>query len=180
MKVLIQNCRVVSPGIDLNSASILVENGKIARIIPAGAELPEAGQVIDATGLTAMPGFVDVHCHGRNNFDFCDASVEGVNTIALNKLAEGVTTLLPTTLTLPERELAATLESVAQYNRKGCKLPGSHLEGPFINPKCTGAQNPAYVRLPDAAEKGGDSGSGGVSLVKCETPVFGRENMKGF
>ena len=35
-------------------------------------------------------------------------------------------------------------------------------------------------RLPDAAEKGGDSGSGGVSLVKCETPVFGRENMKGF
>lgn len=35
-------------------------------------------------------------------------------------------------------------------------------------------------RLPDAAEKGGDSGSGGISLVKCETPVFGRENMKGF
>ena len=35
-------------------------------------------------------------------------------------------------------------------------------------------------RLPDAAEKGSTSGSGGVSLVKCETPVFGRDKMKGF
>lgn len=68
-----------------------------------------------------MPGFVDVHCHGRNNFDFCDALVDGVNTIAREKLAEGVTTLLPTTLTLPEADLAATLKSVAAYDGRGCQ-----------------------------------------------------------
>mgnify|MGYP000356271094 FL=1 len=151
MKTLIKNCRLVSPDLDLADASILIEAGKIAGIFTASS-LPAADRTVDAAGLTAMPGFVDVHCHGRNNFDFCDALVDGVNTIAREKLAEGVTTLLPTTLTLPEANLAATLKSVAAYDGKGCKLPGVHLEGPFINPKCTGAQNPAFVRKPDVEE----------------------------
>ncbi|WP_276743883.1 N-acetylglucosamine-6-phosphate deacetylase [Victivallis vadensis] len=151
MKTLIKNCRLVSPDLDLADASILIEVGKIAGIFTASS-LPAADRTVDAAGLTAMPGFVDVHCHGRNNFDFCDALVDGVNTIAREKLAEGVTTLLPTTLTLPEADLAATLKSVAAYDGKGCKLPGVHLEGPFINPKCTGAQNPAFVRKPDVEE----------------------------
>ena len=152
MFTLIRNCRVVSPGIDLKDGSILIENNKIARLFRAGEPLPAADRMIDGTGLTAVPGFVDIHCHGRNNFDFCDASVEGVNTIARGKLEEGVTTLLPTTLTLQESDLAAALRSVAAYDGRGCKLPGVHLEGPFINPKCTGAQNPAFVRKPDLAE----------------------------
>ena len=151
MKTLIKNCRLVSPDLDLADASILIEAGKIAGIFTASS-LPAADRTVDAAGLTAMPGFVDVHCHGRNNFDFCDALVDGVNTIAREKLAEGVTTLLPTTLTLPEADLAATLKSVAAYDGRGCKLPGVHLEGPFINPKCTGAQNPAFVRKPDVEE----------------------------
>ncbi|WP_419646992.1 N-acetylglucosamine-6-phosphate deacetylase [Victivallis vadensis] len=151
MKTLIKNCRLVSPDLDLADASILIEAGKIAGIFTASS-LPAADRTVDTAGLTAMPGFVDVHCHGRNNFDFCDALVDGVNTIAREKLAEGVTTLLPTTLTLPEADLAATLKSVAAYDGKGCKLPGVHLEGPFINPKCTGAQNPAFVRKPDVEE----------------------------
>ena len=151
MKTLIKNCRLVSPDLDLADASILIEAGKIAGIFTASS-LPAADRTVDAAGLTAMPGFVDVHCHGRNNFDFCDALVDGVNTIAREKLAEGVTTLLPTTLTLPEADLAATLKSVAAYDGRGCKLPGFHLEGPFINPKCTGAQNPAFVRKPDVEE----------------------------
>lgn len=151
MKTLIKNCRLVSPDLDLADASILIEAGKITGTF-SGTALPAADRVIEASGLTAMPGFVDVHCHGRNNFDFCDALVDGVNTIAREKLAEGVTTLLPTTLTLPETDLAATLKSVAAYDGRGCKLPGVHLEGPFINPKCTGAQNPAFVRKPDVEE----------------------------
>lgn len=151
MKTLIKNCRLVSPDLDLADASILIEAGKITGIFTASS-LPAADRTVDAAGLTAMPGFVDVHCHGRNNFDFCDALVDGVNTIAREKLAEGVTTLLPTTLTLPEADLAATLKSVAAYDGKGCKLPGVHLEGPFINPKCTGAQNPVFVRKPDVEE----------------------------
>ena len=148
---IIANCRLISPGVDLEGAYILIENGKVAQV-SSSPIAKEGYAVIDGTGLTAMPGFVDVHCHGRNNFDFCDGSEEGVEVMAKNKLAEGVTTLLPTTLTLPEEELAAALKSIASYKQNFCKIPGVHLEGPFINPKCTGAQNPAYVRKPDIEE----------------------------
>ena len=148
---IISNCRLVSPGVDIEKAYILIENGKVAQV-SASPIAREGVAVIDGTGMTAMPGFVDVHCHGRNNFDFCDGSEEGVEVMAKNKLAEGVTTLLPTTLTLPEEELAAALRSIASYKQQYCKIPGVHLEGPFINPKCTGAQNPAFVRKPDIEE----------------------------
>ncbi|MFR1411847.1 MAG: hypothetical protein ACLSUW_05820 [Akkermansia sp.] len=33
-----------------------------------------------------------------------------------------------------------------------CQDSRVHLEGPFINPKCCGAQNPAFVRQPDYDE----------------------------
>ncbi len=151
MKTLIKNCRLVSPDLDLTGASILIESSKIIGIYQEGS-LPHADQELNASGLIAMPGFVDVHCHGRNNFDFSDAKSEGVNLIAHEKLAEGVTTLLPTTLTLSQEDLIGAVKAIATYNGKGCKLPGIHLEGPFINPKCAGAQNGAYVRNPDIEE----------------------------
>lgn len=148
---ILRNCRLVSPGIDLERADVLIEAGKIVQV-SAGTIDKAGAAVIDASGLMAMPGFVDVHCHGRNNCDFSDGSAEGVVTMAQHKLEEGVTTLLPTTLTLPEETLEAAMRSIAAYKQNYCKIPAVHLEGPFINPKCTGAQNPAYVRKPDIEE----------------------------
>ena len=153
MYKMIKNCRLVSPGVDLPEASILIKDDRIVQVSPGEIAAPEGTEIIDGNMFTAVPGFIDVHCHGRNSFDFCDGSAEGARKIAENKLAEGVTTLLPTTLTLSEEELADSLRAIAAYDQKsGCRIPGVHLEGPFINVKCAGAQNPAYVRLPDPAE----------------------------
>ncbi len=145
------HCRVVTPGAEIPDAALEIENGVIVRLEPGTPSWALGGR--DLEGRMVMPGFIDVHCHGRNNVDFSDGSAEAVRIIAENKLAEGVTTLLPTTLTLPESDLTAALTAVAAYDGKsGCHIPGVHLEGPFINPKCLGAQNPAFVRLPDIAE----------------------------
>lgn len=155
MSILLEHCHVISPGYDVENVAVLVEGEKVKRLFPAGSTLPEADELIDAAGKMAVPGFIDIHCHGRSGFDFTDATQEAMDTIAVDKLKEGVTTLLPTTLTLNEEQLAAALETAAAYvksGKKGCKIPGVHLEGPFINPKCLGAQNPDYVRLPDIEE----------------------------
>ena len=155
MSMLIKNIRLVSPDVDELNAAILVKDGKIADVFCAEDTLPAADTVVNGQGMTAVPGFIDVHCHGRSGVDFCDATQEAMDTIAMDKLSEGVTTLLPTTLTLPEDQLAAAMQTAKAYVEKGapgCKVPGVHLEGPFINPKCLGAQNPDYVRTPDVAE----------------------------
>ena len=101
-----------------------------------------------------LPGFIDIHSHGAGGCDTCDAKLESLRTIAECKMKEGVTSWLPTTLTLSPKVLEDVCASVAEYmkNQEFAKTPGVHLEGPFINPKCCGAQNPAFVRQPDYDE----------------------------
>ena len=153
MRTLIKNAHIVSPGIEISQGFVVIEDDKIVSVGNGDVNAPAGAEVIDANGKLVVPGFVDVHCHGRNNFDFCDGSATGVRTILEGKLSEGVTTILPTTLTLSEEELTASLQAVADCDKNGvCRVPGVHLEGPYINPKSAGAQNPAYVRLPDVAE----------------------------
>ena len=150
--LLLTNCHLISPDRNFAGSAILIEGGLIRRIFAEGDALPSADRVIDAAGAMTLPGFIDVHCHGKSGVDFCDATDEAMETIGIDKLKEGVTSYLPTTLTLPEDLLARALKTAADYTAKGvrgCKLPGVHLEGPFINPKCLGAQNPDYVREPD-------------------------------
>ena len=149
MRTLIRDCNIASPGVEVKHGSILFKDNIIYSVLTPGESLPDADLVVQANGLTAIPGLIDIHCHGRNNCDFTDGLVEGVNKIGLNKLKEGVTMMLPTTLTQSEEALEAAFDSVAHYDGKGCKMPGIHLEGPFINPSEVGAQNPAFVRMPD-------------------------------
>ncbi len=152
MSLLLTNCHLISPDQNFAGSSSLIDKGVIRKIFARGDALPSADQVIDVKGAMTMPGFIDVHCHGKSGVDFCDAQDSAIETIGIDKLKEGVTSYLPTTLTLPEELLVQALKTAASYTArgvKGCKLPGVHLEGPFINPKCLGAQNPEYVREPD-------------------------------
>lgn len=153
MSMTISNCRLVSPGVDLSGRDIVVENGIIQAIEPTGKTAP-TGELFDAEGRMALPGFVDVHFHGAAGRDVTDGDVEAIAAIAAAKLAEGVTTMVPATLTLPTEALTKALRSVADYAEGApkIKIPGVHLEGPFINSSCCGAQNPDYVRPVDIAE----------------------------
>ncbi len=155
MSLLIKNCRLVSPDVDIPGASILIENKCIKKIFGKGELLPATGDVFNAEGKIAMPGFIDMHTHGAMGHDVTDANPEGLAEIMKVKLSEGVTTVLPTTLTLSEQELADSLKVVADYmdgEPASAKIAGVHLEGPYINPAYLGAQNPDYVRNPDIDE----------------------------
>lgn len=155
MKSLIRNCRLISPGVELNHASILIDGEFIKAVYPGKAKLPAGIRTFNAGGMMAVPGFIDIHFHGAAGYDVTDASLKGMTAIAQAKLDEGVTSILPTTLTLPEEKLSRALKSVSACMKKKTGMPrihGVHLEGPFINSASTGAQNPAFVRPPDIAE----------------------------
>lgn len=152
MRTLLRQVRVVSPGVDLPEADVLCEDGRILAVgSPADSG---ADEVVEGEGRLLMPGFVDIHTHGARGADICDGSAEAVRTVAEAKLHEGVTTFLPTTMTLPPEALVAAAEAVAEYQQRPthARAAGLHVEGPFLNPEYIGAQNPEFARLPDASE----------------------------
>ncbi|MBR4523523.1 MAG: N-acetylglucosamine-6-phosphate deacetylase [Kiritimatiellae bacterium] len=156
MKTIIKNAHVISPGVELEGATVVIEKGKIARVGKFAAPQPKAGDtVVDAKGNYLMPGFIDVHTHGALECDFCDPDPQAIFKVAEGKLQEGCTSFLPTTLTVSHEELIAAAENAKAYVKAGspyAKILGIHLEGPFINIKCCGAQNPKYVRKPSIKE----------------------------
>lgn len=153
MRKLVTNARVVSPGLDLPHAAVLIEDGWITAVVE-GSNLPNNAEKIDAEGKLLMPGFIDIHSHGADGHDVCDDSLESLRHIARRKLQEGVTTWLPTTLTQPREKLKSIAGKISEFCRQGglTRCPGMHVEGPFINKEKAGAQNPQFVRSPDFAE----------------------------
>jgi len=151
MRTLLRNGRLVSPDRD-HAGSILLDDDKIERIFLASEELPPADREIDLAGKTVLPGFIDIHSHGRSGADFCDGTPEAFETIGNGKLSEGVTSFLATTLTISVDDITKTCQSAENYrknNRTGARLLGMHLEGPFIAPAGAGAQNPDFLLNPD-------------------------------
>lgn len=154
MKTLIVHAHIVSPDLEIQNGALLLENGRIAAVLQPGDSLPAADQRIDAGNRLVMPGFFDIHCHGADRNDVCDNSLDAIRHIARRKLQEGVTTWLPTTLTQPQDKLEEIAAKCAEYmaNPEYCRTPGLHVEGPFINRKNAGAQNPEFVRPPNFDE----------------------------
>ena len=157
-KTVIVNAHVISPGLEIENAAIEIVGKRIKSVGKLSSRSVRADQsttVVDVSGQYVMPGFIDVHTHGASGCDFCDADEKAIFEIAKAKLQEGVTTFLPTTLTVSHEELLAAAENAKKYAEAGqpyAKVPGIHLEGPFINAKCCGAQNPKYVRKPSVKE----------------------------
>lgn len=109
-----------------------------------------ADMLLDADGLMAIPGLVDIHFHGCVGYDMCDGTEEAIQAMADYQQSVGVLAICPATMTYPEEKLTAIAEAAAAHvNGKGADLVGLHMEGPFISPNKVGAQNPAYVQHPD-------------------------------
>ncbi len=134
----------------------LLFGSKIMGLVPVD-KIPEGTQIIDAKGLLVSPGLIDLHIHGYLGEDTSDGSLEGIKTIAKGLLENGVTSFLPTTMTVSWEEIETALENVRKLNKEsaeadfdGAQILGAHAEGPFINPKRKGAQAEKDILPPDA------------------------------
>ncbi len=138
--LLLENIQIITPDRKVEWGALHIANGKIAGVLSAGAPLPDCDRTLDGGGLRAFPGLIDVHTHGAMGHDCSDGDAEGMAAFAHAKLAEGVTSFLPTTVTLSRDALRRAMRTIAATPRGGAKIPGVHLEGPFIHPACAGAQ----------------------------------------
>ncbi|PKK86791.1 MAG: N-acetylglucosamine-6-phosphate deacetylase, partial [Tenericutes bacterium HGW-Tenericutes-8] len=91
-----------------------------------------------------VPGFIDLHIHGSNNYDAMDQNEDAIEQMALSLVKEGTTGFLPTTMTQTMDNITKALTNIAAYHRHqnplASQVLGIHLEGPFINIEASGAQ----------------------------------------
>lgn len=146
----------------IKNASVFTEEGKFVKqdIYMKGAQFvsteaeADADEIIDAQDCFAVPGLTDIHFHGCVGYDFCDGTEEAITKIAEYEASVGVTSIVPTTMTLEEEVLKGVCETAAAYrktnkNEKAADLCGINMEGPFVAESKKGAQNSAYIRKPD-------------------------------
>ena len=95
-----------------------IKNGKI--ILPEGiveknlyfnekiCEKNIADEVIDAKNLYVSAGFINIHIHGYFGFDIMDNCTE----VQKNLPKSGVTSFLPTTMTMPLEKIKKSVKKV--------------------------------------------------------------------
>ena len=117
MTTVIKNATVVSPADGLNGANdILIENGRIAAV---GQNL-SGDREIDAAGLYAVPGLVDMHVHLR---DPGQTAKEDILTGCNAAAAGGVTSLLA----MPNTDPAADSPETVRYMLDKAKDAKAHV-----------------------------------------------------
>ncbi len=115
--LLIKNALIVNPkGKYKGAGDILVRGGVIARIAPSIESNGET--VIDASGLTALPGLVDMHCHLREpGFEYKETIATGTRAAARG----GFTTVA----CMPNTDPPADTPSVITFIRKKAAEEGA-------------------------------------------------------
>ncbi|MGE5574465.1 MAG: N-acetylglucosamine-6-phosphate deacetylase [Bacteroidota bacterium] len=155
--VLLKGGTVLSSAGPICEGVVLIEERRIA-YVGKGSQLgnPSGDYLeVDAPDGFIVPGFVDIHVHGAQGHDTMDGTYEALNSMSEALVEYGVTSFLPTTVTEDQHSLREAARAVAEACRcgtAGAEVLGMHLEGPFINVKHKGAQNPKHIRLPDTSE----------------------------
>ena len=130
--------------------SFCVENGVFTKVMD---DVPEA-EGLDLQNQYVIPGLVDVHNHGNSGADFSDGEYDGLVRMAGYLARNGVTSFAPASMTLPYDVLETAFRTAVRLHDTqpaGCaRLMGIQMEGPFFSEKKKGAQNGAYLKLPDS------------------------------
>lgn len=131
---------------------LVIDEGKIIGIDPAGHTPPADVEVFDAHGLLLAPGFVDVQVNGGGGTLFNnDPSVDGLVKIAAAHRNYGTTTLIPTVITDTTEIFDAAASAVsAAIAAETLGIRGVHFEGPCLNPERKGVHKESDFRPLDS------------------------------
>jgi len=142
--IAIYASRILTPQEEINDAVIVVEGTRIVEIGHRDEiRVPDGVADYVATGMTVVPGFVDLHIHGAGGHDVMEANARALDKITSTVARFGTTSMLATTVTASVEETCKSLEGIARYihdhekqeenGHLAAEIVGIHLEGPFIS-----------------------------------------------
>lgn len=128
-RLFIKDAAVVAPEGLLPRAWVLVEDGVIRAVSPGECPAPGDARLLDAGGLTLVPGFIDLHIHGAGGYLFDDGP-EALQALSVLLPRHGVTGFLPAVT--PCADDTGRLAALAAAKPKGAAPVAFFLEGHFL------------------------------------------------
>lgn len=148
MHMTLHGARLVDAQTDMIYGSMSIANGQITSV---GTVAEDTGTVVDVSGMTIMPGFIDVHTHGGGGYSLHTTSADEILHYGQWAATTGVTSFLIGVVGTPNAMPLAQLQTAVQaieMQSSGAQPVGIHLEGPYINPLRRGAHPISWLRIP--------------------------------
>ena len=131
-----------------------------------------------------LPGFVDIHSHGRTGNDFSFADDEEVSKLAASYASRGVTSVLATTMTNEPARVERSIEAAGRAADRGpvgneARILGIHMEGPFLGRDKKGAHDENFLCEFDKIwlDKILEKSNNNVKIISVDPNLTGSEDF---
>ena len=172
--MLIKNLKIYTIDGSFRDGELAVANGIFVQ-----ADSQQNEEIFDGQGLYAIPGLIDLHLHGALGGDASDGFMKALEKMASYELSQGVTSICPTTMTIPLGELKVAVRTIKEFANKNVKyasrILGINMEGPFISPVKKGAQKEQDILKADVGvfQELNDECGGMIKLVDLAPEMEG-------